>query len=105
MTYELRFVPAALTEWKKLDKAIRVRLAKKLAGRLEHPRVLAAALRAELAGAYKIRDDISGSRLVYWVEDDELIVIVLSVGKRAEKVAYHLAASQLADYIRQAEKP
>ncbi len=44
MSYRLRFHELALAEWHKLDRSIRDPLKKKLAERLENPRVPASAL-------------------------------------------------------------
>ena len=44
MSYKLRFHELALAEWQKLDNSIREPLKKKLAERLENPRILASAL-------------------------------------------------------------
>ena len=44
MSYELAFLEEALTEWHRLDGAIRTQLKKKLAERLQSPRVPAAKL-------------------------------------------------------------
>ena len=45
MTCKLRFLPAALKEWEKLGATVRTQLKKKLAERLENPRVEADKLR------------------------------------------------------------
>ena len=47
MGYELSFHPDALAEWRKLDATVSAQFKKKLADRLQHPRVPA----ARLAGA------------------------------------------------------
>lgn len=39
--------------------------------------------------------ELAGCRLVYLVEDDALIVLVLSVGKREDNVAYLAAAKRI----------
>lgn len=44
MTYSLRFHALALEEWRRLDGSVREPLKKKLAERLENPRVPSAAL-------------------------------------------------------------
>lgn len=90
MTYKLEFLPSALKEWEKLGHTVREQIKKKLRERLESPRVPADALR-ELQNHYKIKLKASGYRLVYRVEDERVVVIVVSVGKRE-----HGAASQSA---------
>lgn len=54
MSYKLRFHELALTEWKNLDNSVREPFKKKLAERLETPRVPAAAL-AGMPDCYKIK--------------------------------------------------
>lgn len=65
-----------------------------LVKRLQNPHVPGAQLHRELAGCYKIKLLKQGYRLVYMVEDDELVVLVLSVGKREDSAAYRVAAKR-----------
>ena len=51
MSYRLRFHELALAEWKQLDNTLREQFKKKLAERLEHPRVPSAAL-SGMPGCY-----------------------------------------------------
>jgi len=90
MTYKLEFLPSALKEWEKLGHTVREQIKKKLRERLESPRVQADALR-ELQNHYKIKLKASGYRLVYRVEDERVVVIVVSVGKRERGAAYQSA--------------
>ncbi|RQJ19379.1 type II toxin-antitoxin system RelE family toxin [Pseudomonas aeruginosa] len=62
----------------------------KLRERLEAPRVQADALR-DLPGHYKIKLKASGYRLVYRVEDERVVVVVVSVGKRERGEVYQSA--------------
>lgn len=90
MTYELGFLDEALKEWRKLDNGIKAQFKKKLAERLESPRVPS----AKLAGhpdRYKIKLRSLGYRLVYEVRDSQLIVIVVAVGKRERNAVYKSA--------------
>jgi mRNA interferase RelE/StbE len=87
MSYELGFVEDALKEWRKLDNGIRAQFKKKLAERLEGPRIPS----AKLAGhpdRYKIKLRSVGYRLVYEVHDSQLIVVVVAVGKRERNAVY-----------------
>jgi len=81
MTFKLRFHALALKEWRALDSSIREPLKKKLAERLENPRVPSAALHG-MPDCYKIKLHGLGYRLVYRVENDEVFVTVLATGKR-----------------------
>lgn len=90
MSYNLAFEKHALKEWKKLGYPVREQFKKKLAKRLENPHVKS----AQLSGhryRYKIKLKSSGYRLVYEVNDGQLLVLVIAVGKRADNEVYHLA--------------
>ena len=93
--YRLKFVPDAWREWQALDGSIKQALKPLLAKRLQNPHVPGALLHRELAGCYKIKLLKQGHRLVYVVEDDELVVLVLSVGKREDNAAYLAAAKRI----------
>ncbi|MDV7210195.1 type II toxin-antitoxin system RelE family toxin [Azotobacter beijerinckii] len=90
MTYSLEFLPSALKEWEKLGHTVREQLKKKLRERLDLPRVPADALR-EMPNHYKIKLRASGYRLVYRVEDERVVVVVVAVGKRERGVVYERA--------------
>lgn len=90
MTFKLEFLPSALKEWEKLGHTIREQAKKKLREHLSLPRVQADALR-ELPDHYKIKLKASGYRLVYRVEDERVVVVVVSVGKREKAAAYRSA--------------
>jgi len=82
MSYELEFLPSALKEWQKLDNSIKVQFKKKLSERLENPR--------GYEDVYKIKLRDAGYRLAYQVKDDEIIVLVLVVGKRENNEVYEM---------------
>lgn len=90
MSYELFFHPEALKEWRGLDGSIREQFKKKLAERLEQPRVPAAKLSGH-ADRYKINLKSMGYRLVYEVRDREILVIVVAVGRRDRSAVYRAA--------------
>ena len=87
MTYKLKFLPAALKEWDKLGAPIKSQFKKKLAERLENPRVPADKL-SGYDSVYKIKLRSAGYRLAYEVVDDQLLVYVLAVGKRDKNKVY-----------------
>jgi mRNA interferase RelE/StbE len=83
MTYNLEFKPQALKEWSKLGSTIK----EKLEERLENPKVE----KDKLSGyenVYKIKLKTAGYRLAYQVKDEEIVVLVLSVGKREKDKIY-----------------
>jgi mRNA interferase RelE/StbE len=93
MSYDLHFHPDALEEWRRLDKAVREQLKKKLAERLQEPRIPASRLAGKL-DRYKIKLRGAGIRLVYEVGDAELIVLAIAVGKRERNAVYLDAAKR-----------
>lgn len=90
MTYELGFLHAALKEWQKLDANTREQFKKKLAERCENPRVPSAKLFGS-KDRYKIKLRGVGYRLVYEVRDEQLVIIVVAVGKRERNEIYRAA--------------
>lgn len=94
MTYKLRFHEQAWAEWQRLDGSVRAQLKKKLAERLEQPRVPSAAL-SGMPDCYKIKLKTIGFRLVYQVQDDVLLVTVVAVGKRDRSRVYVDAKDRL----------
>lgn len=95
MIYKLRFHELALAEWRKLDGSIREPLKKKLAERLEQPRVPSAAL-SGMPDCYKIKLRQAGYRLIYRVDDSVVFVTVVAVGRRDRDQAYDKASRRLA---------
>lgn len=93
MTYSLAFVESALKEWRKLAPPIRDQFKKKLAERLESPRVPSAG-RHDLPDCYKIKLRVVGYRLVYQVDDKIVVVTVIAVGKRDKSMIYRAAAAR-----------
>ena len=94
-TYTLKFVPDALKEWQALDGSIKEPLRNALKKRLEQPHVPCAELNGNLRGCYKIKLRKQGYRLVYKVEDDVLVVLVLAIDRREDLAAYHAAMVRL----------
>ncbi len=93
MTYRLEFHEKAIKEFRDLDPTVRDRLRRKLAERLEVPRVEADRLSGQ-KDRYKIKFMKPGIRLVYEVVDDRLIVFVLAVDGRERSAPYIKAASR-----------
>jgi mRNA interferase RelE/StbE len=87
MPYKLEFLPLALKEWQKLGDTLRAQFKRKLAERLENPRVPGDFLRG-MPDHYKIKLRAAGYRLVYRVEDSRVTVVVVAVGKRERSEVY-----------------
>ena len=94
MTYKLDFLVEALKEWKALDASTKVQFKKKLEERLKNPHVPSARL-SGTTNRYKIKLRAIGYRLVYEVIDDEVVVIVVAVGKRERNKVYKLASKRI----------
>jgi len=87
MNYKLKFLPSALKEWNKLGSTIREQLKKKLKQRLIEPVVPSDRLHG-FKSHYKIKLRSSGYRLVYEVDNGEVSIIVITVGKRERFEVY-----------------
>ena len=90
MSFELAFLEEALAEWQRLDASIRTQLKKKLIERLQSPRAPSAKLSGH-PDRYKIKLRTVGYRLVYEVRDQQVLVIVIAVGKRDRNAVYRAA--------------
>ena len=95
--YKLFLLPQALTEWNALDGSVKDNLKKLLAKRLDNPHVPGGELHGDLKGCYKIKLNKQGIRLVYAVEDDKLIVMVMSVDKREDSIVYKSAVTRMTE--------
>jgi mRNA interferase RelE/StbE len=93
--YRLAFEKHARAEWDKLDGSVKEPLRQLLKKRLEAPHLPSAALRGDLAHCYKIKLLKQGYRLIYQVIDLQLIVLVISVGKRDKNAVYAAAIKRL----------
>lgn len=93
MSYNLEFREEALNEWSKLNPSIKQQMKKKLIKVLENPKVP----KNQLSGAtnrYKIKLRSIGYRLVYEVIDQEVIVLVIAIGRRDNNQVYKAAESR-----------
>ena len=97
--YRLLFVPSAWKEWHALDGSVKEPLRKLLRKRLDNPHTPGGALHGELAGHYKIKLKKQGIRLVYGVEDDALIVMVMAVDKREDSLVYRAAVARVVEKL------
>ena len=93
MSYSLRFKEEAKREWDRLDPVIRDQFAKKMRERRENPKVDSARLYG-LPNCYKIKLRSAGYRLVYEVRNQEVVIVVIAVGKRERHAVYKAAAKR-----------
>lgn len=88
MTYKLKFTKQSQKAWTKLNQTVVTQFKKKLKERLDNPKVQ----KDKLSGyenVYKIKLRSSGFRLAYEVKEEEIVVLVLSVGKRKNNQVYN----------------
>jgi mRNA interferase RelE/StbE len=98
MTYKLLRHKDFTAEWEKLPVAIRDQFKKKLAKVIEQPHIPKKnMLRGDLAGCYKIKLLKAGVRLVYQVKDDQVVILLITVGKRADSIVYDEAKKRIKD--------
>ena len=93
MSYKLKLLPSALKEWKKLAPPIQKQFKNKLKERLQNPRNKASQLRG-FKDVYKIKLRAVGCRLVYEVNDKEIVIYIIAVGKRERGLVYSKAESR-----------
>lgn len=94
MTYKLEFIPVAKKEWEKLGAIIKEQFKKKLTERLNNPHISKDAISGG-NNLYKIKLKSAGYRLVYEVDDNRIIVLVLAIGKRNRNEVYNKLSSRL----------
>lgn len=93
MSYKLKFKEEAWQEWGKLDNNVRLQFKKKLQALLSAPRILASQLSGH-PNRFKIKLRAAGYRLVYEVRDNDLVVLVVAIGKRERNAVYKVAAKR-----------
>ncbi len=94
MSYKLKFFPSALKEWKKIAPPIQLQFKKKLKERLLKPRIPSSKL-SGFKDVYKIKLRSVGYRLVYEVNDIEITVYIIAVGKRERGIVYSNAENRI----------
>ncbi len=96
--FRLVFDSRAQKEFGQLGTADQRQLQAKLRQRLVNPRVAADAL-SGMRDCYKIKLRSAGIRLIYCVEDDVLVLLVIAIGRRdsRKRDSYDVAAERLAE--------
>lgn len=96
MIYKLEFELHAKKEWDKLDKPIKEAFKTVLLRRLDNPIVP----KDRLSGTgkhecYKIKLRNYGFRLAYKIDNDRIVLLVISVGKRENDAIYDVMHNRL----------
>lgn len=95
MAYSIKVHDDFVAELAKLDPAIKQQLRKKLDKVVENPHIPKNRLSGVLHNCYKIKLLKAGVRLVYQVNDNEIYILLLTVGKRADNEVYETALSRI----------
>ena len=95
MTYSIKVHDDFKTDLEKLSKPIKDQLYKKLKKIQINPHIPKNRLKGELSSCYKIKLLKAGVRLVYQVVDDELFILLVTVGKRADSEVYEEAKQRV----------
>lgn len=82
MSYRVEFAPSAAREFRRMDRQLQVRLKTRIDALAENPRPHGAKQLAGLKGLYRVRE--GDYRIVYQVQDEVLLVLVVGVGHRRE---------------------
>lgn len=82
MTYEVSLAPAAARQLRKFDPPVRRRIQAIIELLATDPRPPSATRLVGGAGEWRVRS--GGYRIIYQIEDDRLLVLVLNVGHRRE---------------------
>jgi mRNA interferase RelE/StbE len=91
--YTIAFRPRAAKAFHRLDPATQRQLVRKLDQRKVNPEVPADRVR-EIPNGFKIKLRASGLRLIYLVRNRELVILVLSIGRREREEAYRDAIAE-----------
>jgi mRNA interferase RelE/StbE len=99
--YRLQFVPSAWAEWQALDGSVKEPLRKLLQERLDNPHLPGSEQHGALAGHYKIKLRKQGYRLVYGVQEDVVVVVVMvmAIDKREDSAVYQSAVARIAQML------
>src|SRR5258708_25015455 len=86
-TYDVAFRPRAAKSFRNLGTVEQRQISKKLKERCLNPHVPADRVR-EIPNGYRLKLRSAGIRLIYLVRDGELVILVLSIGRREREKAY-----------------
>lgn len=95
MTYSIKVHEDFERDLKKLDQSIQDQLHKKLLKIIENPHIPKNRLHGDLSTCYKIKLLKAGVRLIYQVIDDEVVILLVTVGKRADLEVYDEAVKRV----------
>ena len=86
--FRIEFTEGAEKEFEKLDGSIRLQVLRALAKRVENPIVPAARLSGSNDSLFKIKFRDAGLRLIYKVYEEEILILVVTIGRRDDGEVY-----------------
>ena len=95
MTYSIKAHDDFKKDLNKLSQSVKDQLYKKLKKVQENPHIPKNRLSGELSSCYKIKLLKVGVRLIYQVIDDEVVILLVTVGKRADGEVYNEAIDRI----------
>lgn len=95
MKYTIKVHDDFVEDLKAIPKSVQDRLKKKLEKIVENPHIAKNRLSGDLHNCYKIKLLADGVRAVYQVNDNEICILLLTVGKRKDNAAYIAAQKRL----------
>jgi len=83
MAYSIEVAPAALRQLKKLDQAVQRRIARRIEALADEPRPSGVVKLTDVSPPlYRVRE--GDYRILYSLQDDKLVVLVVRVAHRSE---------------------
>ncbi len=82
MPYKIELKPAAVKQLSNLEKKFQVQVRKKIDSLAEEPRPAGVEKLTEVERLYRIRS--GNHRIIYQINDDKLLVLVVRIGDRKE---------------------
>ena len=82
LKYRIEFAPAATRQFKKLPREVQVRITRRIDTLAERPRPDGVKKLEGIGSLYRLR--VGDYRVIYTIEDKLLLVLVLTLGKRAD---------------------
>jgi mRNA interferase RelE/StbE len=86
--FRIEFTEGAEKEFEKLDGSVRFQVLRALAKRAANPLVPSARLSGTNGAYFKIKFRDAGLRLIYRVYEEEVLVLVVTIGRREDGKVY-----------------
>lgn len=87
--YRIEFTEGAKKEFEKLDGSVRLQVQKAIEKRAANPKIPASRLSGADGSFYKIKFRSIGIRVVYQVIDNEILILIVKIGRRDNDATYN----------------